>query len=160
MLDALHVRYSQTSQGTIPRYAVAEHVRNAAGFNATRSADFVAMDLWPAYGRGLELHGHEVKCSRADWLVELKDPTKAQAFTPFMSRWWLVVSDPKIVKEGELPEGWGLIVLTPSGYLRAKKAAPKLDAQPVPRTFWAAMLRSTQVTATRRTQRELIRQAS
>jgi len=32
------------------------------------------MDLWPS--GGLEIHGHEVKVSRSDWLRELKEPEK------------------------------------------------------------------------------------
>lgn len=149
MLDALHRRYDVRSQGLSSRYAVAEHVRNDAGFKATRTADFMAMDLWPSYGKGLRLHGHEVKVSRSDWLTELKDPTKAQAFTPYCNYWWLVVPDAKIVKEGELPDEWGMLVLNSSG-LRAKVRAPLMDAVPMPRGFVAALLRATQTTATRR----------
>jgi hypothetical protein len=149
MLNALHERYSAVSQGGSIRYAVAEFVRNAAGLQATRTADFMAMDLWPDYGKGLHLHGFEVKCSRSDWLSELKNPWKAQAFLPYVNRWWLVVSDARIVKDGELPEGWGLLVLTTRG-LRAKVAAPARECEPLPRTMIAALLRAIQVTATRR----------
>lgn len=152
MLDALHKRFSFVGQATSNRYAVAEHVRNAAGFEATRTADFMAMDLWPNYGRGLEIHGVEVKCSRSDWLTELKDPTKAGAFLPFVNRWWLAVSDARIVKDGELPEDWGLLVLNAQG-LRAKKAAPSRPAEAMPRTMIAALLRAVQSTAAERARR-------
>lgn len=148
MLDALHQRYDVRSQGLSSRYAVAEHVRNDAGFSATRTADFVAMDLWPGYGKGLHLHGHEVKVSRSDWLTELKDPEKARAFIPHCNFWWLVVPDARIVKD-DLPDGWGLLVLNRNG-LRAKVKAPYKTAEPMPRGFVAAMLRATQTTATRR----------
>jgi hypothetical protein len=47
MLDLLHRRYSFDG-GNGARYACAEHVRNGAGFDATRTADFVAMDPWPS----------------------------------------------------------------------------------------------------------------
>src|ERR1039457_1110041 len=104
--DALHVRYSQV-HGNGRRYAVAAGVRSHAGFDARRPADFLAMDLWPS--RGLALHGHEIKVSRSDWLRELKEPEKAAEFIPYMNHWWLVASDPRIVREGELPEGWGLM---------------------------------------------------
>lgn len=161
MLDLLHQRYSQTNPGNGPRYACAEHVKNEAGFFHQRTADFIAMDLWPS--KGLELHGHEVKCSRADWLTELKDPSKAEAFKRYMDRWWLVVSDPKIVYPEELPEGWGLIVATKykisatewrpasEGHrLRVKAPAPKLTPEPLPRSMLACLMRSTAKTSKRR----------
>jgi hypothetical protein len=85
--QALRDRYGHQG-GNGRRYAFAAHVRSHAGFDATRTADFVAMDLWPS--RGLSLHGHEIKVSRADWLRELKEPAKAEEFIPYMNFWWLV----------------------------------------------------------------------
>ena len=38
-------------------YALLREVRNAAGYNATRSADAIAFNLWPS--RGLEINGEE-----------------------------------------------------------------------------------------------------
>lgn len=163
MLDLLHRRYSQTNPGNGARYACAEHVKNQAGFDARRCADFIAVDCWPT--GGIELHGHEVKVSRSDWLHELKDPTKAEAFKRYMDRWWLVVPDAKIVKPGELPEGWGLLVLSrrqstgkwPNYHaarteecLRAKTAAPRLDPEPLPKEMLATLMRSTAKTTKRR----------
>ena len=147
MFGALHARYGMVSQGNSIRYAVAEHVRSQAGFDAPRCADFLAMDPWPS--TGLILHGHEVKVSRSDWLTELRMLDKAEAFKPYMNRWWLVVSDHRIVKDGELPDEWGLMVLTPKG-LRAKVVAPQLDPAPMPRTMTAALMRAIQITAKRR----------
>jgi len=80
--DALHLRYSQV-HGNGRRYAVAAGVRSHAGFDARRTADYVAMDLWPS--KGLALHGHEIKVSRSDWLRELKEPEKAAEFIPWMN---------------------------------------------------------------------------
>lgn len=160
MLDYLHNRYGQVNPGNGPRYACAEHVKNLAGFNHTRCADFIAIDCWPT--QGLELHGHEVKVSRSDWLSELKKPDKAEAFKRFMDRWWLVVPDAAIVKPGELPEGWGLLSLVRCDWpgvglpdlggmkLRAKVSAPKLIPDPLPRDLLATLMRSTQRTAKRR----------
>ena len=91
----------KASQGIGIRYAVAEHVRSSASFDAKRVCDFMAQDLWTT--GGLHLHGHEVKVSRSDWLRELADPSKAEAFRRYCDRWWLVVSDRAIVKPGELP---------------------------------------------------------
>src|SRR5579859_3147977 len=106
LTDALYERYGQV-HGNGPRYAVAAQVRSQAGHYARRTADFVAMDLWPS--ARLTLHGHEIKVSRSDWLRELKDPSKAAEFIPYMNSWWVVVPDARIVRDGELPDDWGLL---------------------------------------------------
>lgn len=56
-----------------------------------------------------EILGFEVKVSRSDWLSELKKPEKADSLARYCDRWYLVISDPKIVKDGELPPTWGLL---------------------------------------------------
>jgi hypothetical protein len=148
MLDFLHDRYGQVNPGNGPRYVCAEHVKNQAGFDARRCADFISIDCWPT--KGLELHGHEVKVSRSDWLHELKQPEKAEAFKRYMDRWWLVVPDVAIVKDGELPEGWGLMALSSRGALRVKVQAPQLNPEPLPRDLLATLMRSTAKTSKRR----------
>lgn len=139
VLDLLAARYA-TRAGNGVRYAYARHVRSAAGFDARRTADFMAMDMWPS--NGLTLHGHEVKVSRSDWLHELRDPTKAEEFKRYMDRWWLVVPDAGIVRD-DLPDGWGLMVANGRMALRVVKPAPKLKPEPMPKTMVAAFLRAT-----------------
>lgn len=102
-------------------WAYFEEVPNGTGSNKTRSADAIAMSLWPS--RGLELHGYEIKSSRSDWVRELKEPAKAEAFYGWCHYWWLVVSDDTIVKEGELPSTWGLLSVK-NGKMRVVKDAP------------------------------------
>lgn len=138
MTEALHVRYGQV-HGNGGRYAVAAGVRSHAGFDARRTADFVAMDLWPS--KGLALHGHEIKVSRPDWLRELKEPEKSAEFIPYMNYWWAVVSGPRIVRDGELPEGWGLMVMR-GQLLVVARQAPRRDALPLTPTRLAALLRA------------------
>jgi len=75
---------------------------------SSRRADYVAVSLWPS--RGLTIDAHELKVSRSDWLRELGQPSKAQAWRPHCRRWWLVAGHEPIVGEGELPDGWGLMV--------------------------------------------------
>lgn len=147
MLDALHDRYSQASQGASVRYACAEHVRSSASFDAKRVCDFMAQDLWNT--GGLALHGHEVKVSRSDWLRELADPSKAQAFSRYCDRWWLVVPDAKIVRD-DLPDGWGLMAFGTNGRLRVIHRAARLDPDPHPPTFRAALMRAVAKTNARR----------
>ena len=149
VLDALALRYGRRN-GNGPRYAYAEHVKSDAGFWARRSADFIAIDLWPS--SGCAMHGHEVKVSRSDWLRELADPTKAEAFRPYMDYWWLVVSDPRIVRD-DLPAGWGLIVANADGTTRIAKRAEKIDALPMTRSLQATFARAVAKTATRRAER-------
>lgn len=77
-----------------------------------RRADAVWAPLTTAGGTGLV--GHEVKVSRADVLVELADPTKAEPWAQYCHRWWLVVADPALVDGLDVPEAWG-IMAPPSG---------------------------------------------
>lgn len=64
--------------------------------------------------RGRILVGHELKISRSDWLAELNKAGKADPWADQCHQWWLVVSAPAIVRAGELPVGWGLMVPGPS----------------------------------------------
>lgn len=144
MLDLLCARYA-VNAGNGPRYVFAEHVRNYCGFAGygtdvvLRTADAMALDLWPSSGH--LIHGFEVKVSRSDWLTELKDPEKAEAFRPYVDHWWLVVPDASIVRD-DLPTGWGLLAIGSDGVLRARRQAPRLDRQPMPFGMTAAWLRA------------------
>lgn len=153
MLDLIHERYTATKRGNGPRYVVAEHVRNQGGFGGwgegslpLRTIDALAIDLWPSSGH--LIHGFEVKVSRSDWLTELADPTKAEAFKPYCDHWWLVASDAAIVRD-DLPTGWGLLVPDRNGALRIKRRAPRLTRQDVPIGMLAAWLRAAARTAER-----------
>jgi len=131
VVAACCVRWGESS-------ALFEQVGNATGARARRHADLVAMGLWPS--RGLWLEGVEVKVSRSDWLSELRQPDKADPIAKFCDFWWLAIGDEAIVKEGELPERWGLLVLS-SGKLVCKKQAPQLEPEPLTRGFISALLR-------------------
>jgi len=151
MLDQIHRRYGERAGGNGPRYVVAEHVRNQCGFGGywgtgpLRTADALVVDLWPSSGN--LIHGFEVKVSRSDWLTELKDPEKAEAFKPYCDHWWLAVPDATIVRD-DLPEGWGLLDLSRGG-LRISKQAPKLARQPMPHEMTVAWVRAVAKTAQR-----------
>lgn len=153
MLDALARRYSAIRQGTIAdRWVCADHVRATLGYSKKqRVCDFIAADKYPGmpYGSALAFHGHEVKVSRADWLKELSDPSKAETFKRHMHHWWLVVSDAKIVRDGELPEGWGLMVLGANGVLRAKVPAPRLEPLSMPTDLTISLMAAAARTAHR-----------
>lgn len=144
MFALLRRKFTQ-SAGNGPAYAFVEQVRNDAGFNACRTIDAVTMSLWPS--RGLRLSAYEIKCSRADWLKEMREPAKAEAFAPFMDFFWLVVSDKAIVKAGECPEAWGLMAPTGGGLGVVKEATLNADVRPLDRGMLAALLRQAGVAA-------------
>lgn len=120
-----------------PAWAFLREVPDGTGFAKSRTADAIAMSLWPS--RGLDLHGFEMKKSRGDWLKELKNPKKAEAFVGFCDYWW-IVAEKDVVKPAELPSTWGLLVRA-GKTLRAKHEAPKLDADPPDRAFLASVFR-------------------
>jgi len=78
------------------------------GYGAGRRCDAVYVGFTTTSGR--QLIGHEIKVSRSDWVAELgRKNGKADAWADQCHQWWLVVSDPGIVRDGELPDGWGLM---------------------------------------------------
>lgn len=119
-------------------WAAFYEVGNGTGMAATRRCDCVAMCLWPS--KGLHLHGHEVKASRSDWLKEIQDPSKAEAFAQHCHYWW-VVALRGIVKPDEMPPTWGLMELSPSGNLRVKSAPAIRSDCSLDYGFLAAILR-------------------
>lgn len=144
MLDLLRRKFGAEA-GNGPAYAFVDHVRNDAGFKATRTIDAVSMSLWPS--RGLVLAAYEIKCSRNDWLTELKNPSKAEAFQPYMDQFWLVVADKDFVQPGELPESWGLMAPKGPGLGVVKEAPRNQDVKPLDRGMLAALLRQAGVAA-------------
>lgn len=147
MLDLLAARYNTERQGTIAdRWVRAEHVRSTQDYRELLSvADFIAVDK---YSSSQAMHGHEVKVSRSDWLTELRDLSKAERVKRFCNFWWLVVPDASIVKAGELPDGWGLLVKSGAS-LRAKVKAPELSPEPLTLDFVAGLTAAAQRTAYR-----------
>ncbi|MCW2899998.1 MAG: hypothetical protein JWO67_2263 [Streptosporangiaceae bacterium] len=96
-----------------------------------RRCDLLRIGMWASRGTGID--AHEIKVSRSDWLRELDDPAKAEAWWPYCSRFW-IVAPPGIIQPGELPEGWGLMEL-PSNGRRFKvivQAATKVPELTVP----------------------------
>lgn len=72
-------------------------------------ADVVHIGLWQNRGGG-RIDVCELKATRSDWLRELEKPKKAEAWWPYCNAFWLVVPHADIVREGELPDGWGLMM--------------------------------------------------
>lgn len=123
-----------------PEWAFIPQVRDKTGAHNARTADAVAMGLWPS--RGLHLHGFEIKVSLGDWRRELGNPAKAEVIAAFCHFWWIVAPKGVIPLE-ELPENWGLIEATKKR-LVAVKPATELEAQTPDYPFLAALLRRAQ----------------
>jgi hypothetical protein len=81
-------------------------IREVPAPGSGRLADLIRIGLWPSRGYALDVH--ELKVTRADWLRELADPGKADAWWPHCSRFW-VVAPAGVVHTNELPPGWGLL---------------------------------------------------
>jgi hypothetical protein len=101
-------------------------------FGDGRRADALYVGYTAASGRCLI--GYEIKTSRADWRREIaRAADKADQWADQCHEWWIVVSDPAIVKDGELPHGWGLMSPPTGGdhlmtvHVRAER---KRDHQP------------------------------
>lgn len=124
-----------------PEYAFLRQVRNATGYQQrTRTADALAMGLWPS--RGMHLHGFEIKVSRSDWAHELKQPEKAEEIARYCHFWWLAVPDAAIVKDGKLPHQWGLLECKSQTPKIVKQAPFVENPQPPTMMFFASLMRS------------------
>lgn len=128
----LDQRYTDIRRGsTADRYVRAAQVLSTQqAWAGQRICDYIAIDKYLSSPQAL--HGHEIKVSRSDWLSELRKPDKAEAWRRWCNYWWLVVPDASIVKPGELPDGWGLMVPGKDGKLRARKKPPFTKAPPLP----------------------------
>lgn len=137
VLNTEHARAMVRKRFDAPEWACMLEVAPNTG-GGTRYADAVAVNLWSS--RGHAVIGMEIKVSRSDWLRELKKPEKAETSVyRFCDKWYLVA--PKgVVKDGELPQTWGLLELRASGLVEVV-AAPKLEPVPVSKGFFASLIR-------------------
>lgn len=141
------VRLALRRRFPAPGWALIEEVRNTTGYaRKVRSADALAMSLWPS--RGLELHGFEIKVSRGDWRREINDPEKAEVIARYCDRWWVVLGSRELAKDHEIPPAWGVLALDGADLVLVKDAGT-LEAAPIDRRFLAAVLRVAMEDATR-----------
>lgn len=132
VMDALKKRYPTNG------YVLIRNVANGIG-NSKRYADAIVMSLFKS--RGLYIYGFEIKVSRQDWVHELKHPEKADIIAEMCDGWYLVTGDPSIVKEGELPETWGLLTAKNKDTLiSVKEPVFRKDFSNIDRRFLAAIL--------------------
>ena len=126
--------------GTPPEWAMFFEVRSATGFGlGMRTADAIGMTTYPS--QGLNIHGFEFKSSRSDLLSELRDVSKSASIQKYCDHWWLVLGRKDLIKVGELPSTWGLIVPYGGG-LQIEVKSPALKPCDLDRSFVASLLRS------------------
>ncbi len=114
-------------------------VRNSTGYGIQeRYADAIAMGMYPS--KGLKVHGFEFKSARTDLVRELESVAKSAAIQKYCDHWWLVLGREDLIKAGELPSTWGLMVPDGDG-LRAVVPAPELKPCALDRRFLASILR-------------------
>jgi hypothetical protein len=98
--------------------------------------------------RNNELVGVEVKTDRADWLRELSTPLKAEGWARLLDRFYVVASK-GVVKQAEVPEGWGFLEESGSGLRQVlpgyviTRWRENGGVDPVPRSLWVRVLRRT-----------------
>lgn len=123
-----------------PFWAFIREFRNATAFDATRSADALAVGLYRS--RGQVIIGFEKKIYRSDWLRELKRPEKAEPIAQFCDYFHVVVTDLSIVQVDELPQPWGLIVVDQvKRKVHQAKKAEQLKAAAITRPFMCAIIK-------------------
>ena len=105
---------------------------------ASRIADAMAFNMYRS--TGYEVLGFEIKVSRSDWLSEMKQMSKSNEIMEYCDKWFLVVSDASIVKDGELPKHWGLLVLKDDKLVLKVRPTPQKPKE-MPMHFIASILR-------------------
>jgi len=150
LLDALHNRLEAKAGVMAQRHIVAEHVRSDPTWGGG-IADAISVDTWRSGGYAIS--GYEVKCSRSDWLRELRDPGKAEVWKRYCARWWLVAL-PGVV-EDDLPVGWGLLERR-GNTLRRVVAALELYPLPLTAQDLAGLARAIQQTTGRRAHHDVL----
>ena len=114
-----------------PEWATLTELSGRVGFHGVdRRADVVAFNCWPSKGH-VRL-AFEIKRTRADFMREVDHPDKRQWLEKYFHQTYFAVT-PGIVKEDEVPEGWGLLVTTKAGdKLIRRKAAQHREAPELP----------------------------
>lgn len=128
----------ENGAASLSKHIVLTQVSASTG-GSNNIADVMALGAWHSSGNLLE--GFEVKVSRADWLNEVKNPTKCQQNKQYCHHWWLVIADASMVKDGELPDDWGMMSVV-NGKLKVIKRAPMLEPKPLTIDFVASLLRT------------------
>jgi hypothetical protein len=135
--DALDGRYCQRQNDRKQESWIAiREARSGASFAGnTRQCDYLAINTWQ--GRGMQVVGHEIKVSKADWQKELDNPDKAEMFARYCRRWWVVMPSVLAIKvRDEVPPAWGLISVSELGRCTELQSAPAREPEQIPAWWW------------------------
>lgn len=95
---------------------------------------------WSGKPAGHERRAVEVKVSRTDLRKELAHPEKREPWMAVAHRFYFA-TPPDLIKDGELPDGCGLIEADPDGSVKVKVKAPRRDVGPIPERMAVEALR-------------------
>ena len=119
------------------RYEAPEwHIEKEVTF-ARRRLDVVALNMWGA--RKYRIVGFELKVNRGDWLRELSAFQKSEEWMAVVDSFW-IVTPPKLVKDEELPAGWGLLELCGTRLMTRRHAAVRDGSTVLPREVAARFI--------------------
>ena len=124
-----------------PAYLTLFEVRSVTGFSIReRYADVIVFSMWPS--NGLTITGIEIKVTRQDLLHEIKRPEKSRAIKRFCDYWWLCTPLTLRTDGLEIPEDWGVMKFSKQKIVEVKRKAPKLEAEPMTKSFLFSCMRS------------------
>lgn len=134
IINLIHYRHR------LPEWIFIPELRNSTGYvQNVRSIDAVAINTWPS--TNFRSVGYEIKVSRSDFLSELRAPEKRKWSEEHFNETYFVCV-PDICKVDEIPESWGLLLMTKKGdMLRQKKAALYREANDLPYYTMISILR-------------------
>lgn len=120
-----------------------------------RRADAIAVNTFPS--RNFKIIGFEFKASRSDWLSEKNEGAKADYFVTLCDEWY-IVAWPGVVKEEELPEGWGLLELKPNSeqlWTEVESNLTEYQQGEPDRAFWGRFVQKTVGSESNYTQQDI-----
>lgn len=143
VLDTAQVRERLRKRHEWPEWMFFEEVPFDGPDGRTRLADAIALPTYQS--RGYVVHGFEIKVTRTDWLREMLDHSKAEAICKDVDRFWLVLGDPGIAADLEVPSSWGIMQPYGDG-LKVRRQAQQLRPEdaPMPRKFLVTLARKAQ----------------
>lgn len=92
--------------------------------------DAVAINTYPS--RNFKILAFEIKASRSDWLKEKNSSAKADYFVGQSDEFYVLAGRKGIVKEDELPEGWGLMEMKGGDKIWKEKKSELTEYQDQP----------------------------
>lgn len=102
-----------------------------------RRLDLVALNMWSS--RAHRIVGFELKVSRGDWLRELDAFQKSEEWVAVVDAFY-VVTPPKLVRDDELPAGWGLLELAGNRMMTKRHATVREGCRTIPREVAARFI--------------------